>query len=110
MAFTPKSVSFQLSSTGDSAIYTCPSSTQAILKQLSLVEQAGADVTLNVYCRKGAGTSRRITDKNYALPANESRSFADKVNNAILEAGDTLRGDCSTNNVVDGWLSLVEVT
>jgi hypothetical protein len=108
--FTPKSVSFQFSNTSDTVIYTAPASTTAILKQLTAVETSGEDKTMNVYVRKGAGTSRRITDKNYTLPANESRSFADKVNNVILETGDSIRGDSSTNNVIDGFLSLIEVT
>jgi hypothetical protein len=108
--FTPKSVSFQFSSTGDTVIYTAAAGVTAILKQLTAVETSGADKTMNVYLRKGAGTSRRITDKDYSLPSKESRSFADKLNNAILEPGDSIRGDASTNNVIDGFLSLIEVT
>jgi hypothetical protein len=110
MAFTPKSVSFQFSDGADTAIYTVPVATTAILKQLTVVETSGADKTMNVYLRKGAGASRRVTDKNYSLLGGESRSFADKINNAILETGDSIRGDASTNNVIDGFLSLIEVT
>jgi hypothetical protein len=63
-----------------------------------LVNTSGADVNVNILVRKGAGTSRRIFDKDYPIPANESRPINYPM---VLENGDELRGYASSANVID---------
>lgn len=106
MADTPKSLIGQLSNTPDSALYTVPASTTALILKLTYCETSGADISVNAYVRK-SGTSRRIMDKDYNLPSNESRDISNAQKH-ILETGDSIRGDASTGSVVDWVLSIVE--
>ena len=88
----------QLSATPDSSLYA-PVGSVAITAVI-VCNTSGSAVTVNLYARKGAGTSRRVFDKNYSIPAGESRVLG-LDRKVILENGDTLRGDASTGAVVD---------
>lgn len=80
----------------------------ATIKTVVVCNTSGADVTINIYARKGGGgVSRRIWDKDYVLPAGQSRPL---TFNKILNPGDSLRGDASVANVVDYAGDVVEET
>jgi hypothetical protein len=106
MADTPKSLIGQLSDTPDSALYTVPAATTTLILKLTYCETSGAEIAVNAYLRK-SGTSRRIMDKNYALPSNESRDISNAQKH-VLETGDSIRGDAATGSAVDWVLSIVE--
>lgn len=84
-------------------IYLVPAATTAILKKLIVVNSTAGAVTLSIFIKNGAGASRLVSDKDYSLPANESRVI--DVNNIILETGDSIRGIAGAAASIDYSLS-----
>lgn len=104
--FATKQTAGQLAATiGD--LYTCPASTTAIVKTITVVNTDSSARTMNLYILKAAGTARRIVPKNMALAAGYN-GIEDST--YTLEAGDKIQGDASAANVVDYTISYVQET
>ena len=88
-------------------LYTCPASTQTIIKTMSFVNTHVAGITMNIYVKPSGGTSRRIMPKTMALSVNYLSIYDDEI---TLETGDLIEGDASVAAVVDYVISGVEKT
>lgn len=86
-------------------IYTTPASTQAIVKNIILVNTNTATETVNLYFKKSGGTSRRIIPKDTSLPAGNSLVMDDLI---TLEAAGIIEGDSTTGSKTDYVLNGVE--
>lgn len=84
-------------------IYVVPAATTALLKKLIVANSTGGAVTLSIFIKNGAGASRLVSDKDYSLPANESRVI--DVNNVVLETADSIRGIAGAGASIDYTLS-----
>ena len=87
------------------AIYTTPASTQAIVKNIILVNTNTSSETVNLYFKASGGTSRRLIPKDTSLPASNSLVMDNVV---TLEAADILEGDTTTASKVDYVINGVE--
>lgn len=69
-----------------------------------LVNTSAADVTFNLYIKRGA-TSRRITEVDQALPAYGRYEDSGRY---TLDSSDLVEGDASAATTVDYVLSVIE--
>lgn len=100
MAITPKSLADGQLPNAKATLYTCPASTQAIIRQIRCLHVSGAtSETVTVYLKVSAGTSRRIG--RAVLEQNEQFHVLTDADTYSLEAGDVIEGDTTTAAVVD---------
>lgn len=86
-------------------IYTTPASTQAIVKNIILVNTNTSAETVNLFKKVSGGTSRRVIPKDTLLPAGNSLVMDDLL---TLEAADIIEGDTTTAAKVDFVINGVE--
>ncbi len=86
-------------------IYTTPTSTQAIVKSITLVNTDSSARAVNLYFKASGGTSRRITPKDYSLAVGALMVMEDEL---TLEAADIIEGDAAAATVIDFVISGVE--
>jgi len=86
-------------------LYTCPASTQTIIKTITLVNTDSSARTVNLYV--STGTSRRIIPVDMSLGIGYSLIFDDEL---TLEAADLIEGDASAATVVDYYIAGIEET
>lgn len=86
-------------------LYTCPTSTQAIIKTITLVNTHTVAVTVNLYKKKSGDTSRRIIPKDMSLGIGYQGVERNEI---TLEAGGSIEGDASVAAVIDYTISGVE--
>ena len=89
--------------TSKGALYTCPTSTQAIITTITLSNTSSSTVAVNLYF--SSGTSRRIIPKDTEVEGN-GLLVVDDVQ--TLEAADIIEGDASIGTTVDYTISGVE--
>lgn len=75
--------------TGDLIVATAPCSVGVS------VSNGGTARTVNLYVRKGAGTARRFSPNNYALPIGGSWPPNAPYGPIALNIGDSIQGDAS---------------
>jgi hypothetical protein len=101
MAITAKSLADGQLPIAKTTLYTCPASTQAIIRQIRCTHVSGAATTetVRLYLKVSAGTSRLIgrgmidqDEQFHVLTDSESYS---------LEAGDVIEGLTTTATTVD---------
>uniref|UniRef100_A0A6M3L7E7 Uncharacterized protein n=1 Tax=viral metagenome TaxID=1070528 RepID=A0A6M3L7E7_9ZZZZ len=85
-------------------IYTCPTSTQSIIDNVTLVNTNSSAETVNLYVKESGLTARRLTPKDMSLAA--GRMFVSQT--VTLSAGDVIQGDATDANQVDYIVSGVE--
>lgn len=89
------------------ALYTCPASTTAIIKLITLVNTDVVDISVNIYIKPSGGTSRCIIPKDMVM----APGYMSKVKDTItLEAGDAIWGDATVSNKVDYTISGIQRT
>ena len=93
------------SSTG--VLYTVPSLTSAIIKNISLVNNHTDSVNINLYVKTAGGTLRKLIPKDMIFATRYSLE-TDEV--YTLEAGDIVEGDASVGSVVDYTIHGVQET
>ena len=88
-------------------IYTCPASTQAIIKTISLVNTNSTAEGVNLYIKKSGQTSRRIVPQDSELGIGY---LLETDQEYTLEAADIIEGDADTVSKVDYTIHGVEET
>ena len=88
-------------------LYPAPSSTEAIIRSITLVNTDSVTRTVNLYVKRDGTNSRRIIPKDLSLVAGASLEHNSVV---TLEAADVLEGDASAADVVDYVINGVEET
>lgn len=87
------------------ALYTCPASTTAVVKLITLVNTDAVSITVNIQIKPSGGTARCIIPKDMSMTS----GYLSKVDDSItLEAGDAIWGDASISAKVDYTISGIE--
>jgi hypothetical protein len=106
MASAYKNIATLVGSTGDVTIYTCPSATQAIVKNVNLYNSHSGTVV--VY--------PKITDSSASVTATlEKNSLGTLADTSltgpfVLEASDTLILNCDTASKIYVFASVLEIS
>jgi hypothetical protein len=106
MASAYKNIAKLVGSTGDVTIYTCPSETQAIVKNIQLYNSHSG--TIVVY-PKITDSSASVT---VTLEKNSIGTLADTslAGPFVLEASDTLILNCDTADKIYAFASVLELS
>ena len=106
MASAYKNIAKLVGSTGDVTIYTCPSETQAIIKNIQLYNSHSG--TIVVY-PKITDSSASVTD---TLEKNSIGTLADTslTGPFVLEASDALILNCDTADKIYDFASVLEIS
>lgn len=109
MANTFKSVNADLGTTADTAVYTCPASTTAIvlLCQVANIDGTNAvDIYMDYY--DSSTTSAKALAHTISVPADSS--FNPIGGKLVLEAGDELRAWAGAASDAEIVVSVLEIT
>jgi hypothetical protein len=106
MASAYKNVATLVGSTGDVTVYTCPSATQAVIKNIQLYNSHSG--TIVVY-PKITDSSASVT---VTLEKNSIGTLADTslAGPFVLEASDTLILNCDTADKIYAFASVLEIS
>tara|TARA_R110000824_G_scaffold102017_2_gene242130 strand:+ start:48 stop:368 length:321 start_codon:yes stop_codon:yes gene_type:complete len=106
MASAYKNVATLVGSTGDVTVYTCPSATQAVIKNIQLYNSHSG--TIVVY-PKITDSSASVT---VTLEKNSIGTLADTslAGPFVLEASDTLILNCDTASKIYAFASVLEIS
>ena len=106
MASAYKNAAALVGSTGDVTIYTCPSATEAIIKNINLYNShSGAIVVLSKINDSSASTLITLDKTSMASEAETSLTGP-----FVLEAGDTLQLNCDTASKIYVFASVLELS
>jgi len=98
MTITAKSLSDGQLPSMSSPLYTCPSSTKAIIKSMRITNITGSDYSINVSVTRAGSTARLIIPKDMTLKAGYMTEVIDDEV-LVLSDGDTLNGECPSNGM-----------
>ena len=106
MASAYKNIAKLVGSTGDVTIYTCPSATEAVVKNIQLYNSHSG--TIVVY-PKITDSSASVT---VTLEKNSIGTLADTslTGPFVLEASDTLIRNCATASKIYAFASVLELS
>ncbi len=105
MTIAIKSLSDGQLANSKGTIYTAPTTTQAIVKNIKLVNTNTTSENCNLYFKASGGTSRRIIVQDVPIAAKGMLIMNTEI---TLEAADILEGDAQTASKVDYVVSGVE--
>ncbi len=106
MASAYKNVATLVGSTGDVTIYTCPTATDAIIKNINLYNSHSG--TIVVYSKiNDSSASVTVTLEKASIGTLADTSLAGPFN---LEDGDTLQLNCDTASKIYAFASVLEVS
>ena len=106
MASAYKNVATLVGSTGDVTVYTCPSATQAVIKNIQLYNSHSG--TIVVYPKiTDSSASVSVTLEKNSIGTLADTSLAGPF---VLEASDTLILNCDTANKIYAFASVLEIS
>ena len=106
MAAAYKNIASLIGSTGDVTVYTCPTATEAIIKNIQLYNShSGTIVVLPKITDSSA--SATITLKKASIGTDADTSL---VGPFVLEASDTLKLNCDTASKIFVFASVLELS
>ena len=106
MASAYKNVATLVGSTGDVTVYTCPSATQAVIKNIQLYNSHSG--TIVVYPKiTDSSASVTVTLEKNSIGTLADTSLACPF---VLEASDTLILNCDTANKIYAFASVLEIS
>ena len=100
-------------STGETTLYTCPSSTETTIIGLNIANILTVSITVTVELHDGgiSGTNNlRHIVKNAIVPVGSSLVVVGGDQKIVMNAGDVLRVYASQDNSCDAVLSVLEIT
>ena len=107
MAITIKSLGDGQLAASKGTLYTTPANTQAIVKNIMLINTSSSTVKVNLYLQRDGTNSRRIIPYDMELAGYNSAIVDDEL---TLEAADLIEGDASAESTVDYTISGVQNT
>lgn len=107
MAYTAKPLGQGQLANSKGTLYTVPGATTTLITRGSLVNTTAGALTVNLYLKTAAGSSRRIIPKDLSLAAGASY---DLRGGHVVDAGGLIEGDASSATSVDYFLSGLEIT
>ena len=99
-----KSELFDLTTTSQTTIYTCPTETETIVKNIQAHNHGVGNVVIQLFVTRGATTYEVA---HHTLASNDSRNLLDGT--IVLEAADILKIQADSANDVQGMMSYMEV-
>lgn len=95
--------------TTNTAIYTCPSSTTAIIFLSQVANKSSSDAYyISLSASDSSASTVRFLVKDITIPALSAANLIG--GKLVLEAGDSLNGIAQANDVFDIVLSVLEIT
>ena len=106
MASAYKNIGSLVGSTGDVTVYTCPTATEAVIKNINLYNSHSG--TIVVYSKiNDSSASVTVTLEKASIGTLADTSLAGPFN---LEDGDTLQLNCDTASKIYAFASVLEVS
>lgn len=99
-----KSELIDLTTTNKTTIYTCPSETETIVKNIQTHNHGTGNVVAQLFITRGS-TDYEVA--HHTLASNDSRNLLDGT--IVLEEGDILKLQAGSANDVQGIMSYMEV-
>ena len=110
MANVYKNVQATITSSGsDDPIYTTPDETSAVVKSIRLYNTDSSARTVQTTITDTSGSADYIFDNSSVL-ATDSVDVLNFNNVVVLEAGDILKMQCATGNVIKVTAAVLEMT
>ena len=109
MANIYKNAKLSLTSSVNTALYTVPSNSRAIVKTIKLYNTHGSALDVDIKVYDASSTTDYEWDK-VSVDASGSVSLLTFNNLIILEAGDKLKMQCATGNVIKMTAALLQIT
>jgi hypothetical protein len=106
MANTYKNAFFKLDTTDLTEIYTCPANTTALIKTIQITNEHTTSNVVEVFI---TDTSATITYQFYYENMATKTTSNGAIGTIVLEAGDVLKIQTATVDVIEGTVSLVEI-
>jgi hypothetical protein len=106
MALTAKPLGQGQLPSSKGTLYTVPGATATLITRGTLVNTTAGALTVNVYLKTSAGSSRRIVPKDLSLAAGAS---VDIRGGHVVDAGGLIEGDASSATSIDYFFSGVEM-
>jgi len=93
-------------STGDVTVYTCPTATEAVVKNINLYNSHSGAITVYTKINDSSASTLVILDQS-SISAGADTSLAGPF---VLEAGDTLQFNCDTASKIYVFASVLELS
>ena len=106
MASAYKNIATLVGSTGDVTIYTCPTATEAIVKNINLYNSHSGSIVVYTKINDSSASVLCILSKD-TLSTEADTSLTGPF---VLEAGDTLQLNCDTASKIYAFASVLEVS
>ena len=109
MASAYKNVATVVGSTGDVTIYTCPTATEAIIKNLNLYNSHSGTVVVfsKITDSSAANVSSTVILEKASITTLADTSLTGPF---VLESGDTLKLNCDTASKINAFASVLELS
>jgi len=107
MAFTAKPLAQGQLAAAKATLYTVPGATATLITKGTLVNTTAGALTVNIYLKTAAGSSRRIVPSTLSIAAGASYDIR---GGHIVDAGGLIEGDASSATSIDYYFSGVEIT
>jgi hypothetical protein len=106
MATAYKNVATLVGSTGNVTVYTCPTATAAVVKNINLYNNHSGAIVVYTKINDSSASTLVILDKT-SLSAAADTSLSGPF---VLESGDTLQLNCDTASQIDAFASILELS
>jgi hypothetical protein len=106
MASAYKNIATLVGSTGDVTIYTCPTATEAVVKNINLYNSHSGAVVVYTKINDSSATTLVILDQT-SISAGAETSLAGPF---VLETGDTLILNCDNASKIYAFASVLELS
>jgi|TARA_R110002012_G_scaffold191025_2_gene358718 hypothetical protein len=106
MASAYKNIGSLVGSTGDVTIYTCPTATEAIVKNINLYNSHSGTIVVYPKITDSSASATIILEKN-SIGTLADTSLAGPF---VLEASDTLILNCDTASKIYVFASVLEIS
>jgi|TARA_R110000782_G_scaffold181616_1_gene271916 hypothetical protein len=112
MASAYKNIAALVAATGDVIIYTCPSVTQALIKNLNLYNSHSGTIVVYPKITDSSASVTVTLQKVTLVTLASSSESADRslAGPFVLEAGDTLKLNCDTASKIYAFASVLEIS
>ena len=106
MASAYKNIGSLVGSTGDVTVYTCPTATEAVIKNINLYNSHSGNVIVYPKINDSSASVLVILDKD-TISTETNTSLTGPF---VLEAGDTLQLNCDVASKIYVFASVLELS
>ena len=91
------------------SVYTAPGATTSILIGLTLTNKGANDITATVTLRDNSATTDIVFLNAVTIPKNTALEVM-RGNKIVMETGDIVKIQCNTEDVLNAFLSVLEIS